>query len=121
MSDMQPVVSKTTFPSSGLSCGSAFNNRDDTFGGLQLSLTAEAREPPMPSPKAIQKFKPWQLSPSTLSKDGSITKVPGGAVKNTFIDMPATPWTPAIGGCMPCFELSTSSCTLTGGTRHHSG
>merc|ERR1712224_243504 len=72
------------------------------FAGLQLHLEGEARAPvPKPSvQKANQKAPqaPWQLSPSTLSKEGSVTRVPGlQAVKNTFIDVPVTPVTPAVG------------------------
>lgn len=72
--------------------------------GLQLQFASEVLAPPQPmvtkggsaSLKVPQ--APWQLSPSTLSKEGSITRVPGlGAVKNTFIEVPITPVTPAMG------------------------
>lgn len=97
MMAMQPLMAQPFVPRSDHTSSIAVDNRGDTFGGLQLSLSAEAREPPKPVQQSNQKLKPWQLSPSTLSKDGSITKVPGGsAVKNTFIDVPATPWTPAV-------------------------
>merc|ERR1719160_2358676 len=67
------------------------------FGGLQLQFASEALAPPKQATlKAPQ--APWQLSPSTLSKEGSVTKVPGlNTLKNTFIEVPITPVTPAIG------------------------
>jgi len=67
---------------------------------LQLPHLEFASEVLAPPAKVAQKIPqaPWQLSPSTLSKEGSLTKVPGlGAVKNTFIEVPVTPATPAMG------------------------
>lgn len=70
------------------------------FSGLQLQFASEVLAPPQLSEAVPFKVPqaPWQLSPSTFSKEGSITKVPGlGAVKNTFIEVPITPVTPAMG------------------------
>lgn len=49
------------------------------------------------------KAAPWQLSPSQVSKNGNVTRVPGGdhgsTVKNTFIDQIATPMLHLRRGC----------------------
>lgn len=67
------------------------------FGGLHLQFASEALAPPKQATLKVPQA-PWQLSPSTLSKEGSVTKVPGlNTLKNTFIHVPITPVTPAVG------------------------
>lgn len=70
---------------------------ESPFGALHLQFAPSSPQahPELPETAPVQP-PPWQLSPSSLRKNGSITKVPGGTlVKNTFIDVPTA--TPAAG------------------------
>jgi len=77
-----------------------------TFGELHLNLSPDpvmVEEPSdrsKPTVYGSMKAAPWQLSPSQVSKDGNVTRVPGGShVKNTFIDQIATPMLRLRKGC----------------------